>query len=679
MDKEGPMRLRLSVAAFCALVVSCASAGEFFVAKSGDDANPGTMGKPFLTIQKAADVMAPGDTCVVRGGVYRETVRPGTSGAKDKPIRFVAAEGEKVVLDGTEKMAGPWTVYRGPIYQAKAPERFEQLFVDRAMMIEARWPNMRFEERWDRSKWARAAKGSAHGRMVCPGLAKTGVNWTGALAVLNVCQQFRVWTRPVTRHKAGEGEFSYPADLKPVIDRPGVWDDDFFYLTGKLEALDSPTEWFLDEKTQTLYLWAGDGKSPAAHPVEYKKRTYGFDMEKKQYIEISGFHFFATAFRFDDCEHCLVDHCRLLFPSYTRRIIENEGPTLVHQPVTSGTQLGGANNAVRNTSIVSSANYGLWVNGDHNVVQNCVIHDVNWFGEINYPGIQVRTKTPGQRGDYNTVSRCTVYNLGNEGISFLNGNNVIEYNHVFNGGLACRDIALIYTTNPQVAGSVIHHNWTHASTGIGIRADGYSCRNLTMHHNVIWDCRNGMKMSGDENRIFNNTVFVNNPIFSLMILKGPELKRQEGWPIIEDQNEHTQVFNNAAFRIHTRHSTLARSKGKYADLADGANAANNWTIAPAAAMKLFANAAKGDLRPCEGSPLIDAGRVIEGVTDGFKGKAPDIGAYEFGGEYWTAGADWSDGEIPVARTLEEATAVAEKALGCKAQEADWAAPGGEEF
>jgi hypothetical protein len=46
-----------------------------------------------------------------------------------------------------------------------------------------------------------------------------------------------------------------------------------------------------------------------------------------------------------------------------------------------------------------------------------------------------------------------------------------------------------------------------------------------------------------------------------------------------------------------------------------------------------------DFRPPEGSPLIDAGRAIKGYTDGFLGKAPDIGAYEYGDSPWKAGSD----------------------------------------
>src|SRR5947209_12144441 len=42
----------------------------YTVSPAGADTNPGTAGLPFLTIQHAADVVAPGDTVIVEDGVY---------------------------------------------------------------------------------------------------------------------------------------------------------------------------------------------------------------------------------------------------------------------------------------------------------------------------------------------------------------------------------------------------------------------------------------------------------------------------------------------------------------------------------------------------------------------------------------------------------------------------------
>lgn len=47
-----------------------------------------------------------------------------------------------------------------------------------------------------------------------------------------------------------------------------------------------------------------------------------------------------------------------------------------------------------------------------------------------------------------------------------------------------------------------------------------------------------------------------------------------------------------------------------------------------------------DFRPNPDSELIDAGMHVEGITDGYVGSAPDLGAYEYGGENWTPGVTW---------------------------------------
>lgn len=170
------MGLTISIPAFGSTI----RAAEFYVSLRGKDTNPGTLQKPFRTIQKAADMMHAGDTCYVREGTYRETVRPRNSGSEGKPIRFVAYPGEKVTLCGTEPIYGDWKVYKGKIYQSRVDRDFVQLFVDGEMMVEARWPNQPFEERWDKQTWGTAGEGSKYGKIVDRQLAGTGIDWAGA-------------------------------------------------------------------------------------------------------------------------------------------------------------------------------------------------------------------------------------------------------------------------------------------------------------------------------------------------------------------------------------------------------------------------------------------------------------------------------------------------------------------
>src|SRR5690606_1972040 len=75
--------------------------GDYYVATTGSDSNPGTFSQPFKTINKAASVASPGDKIYVRGGTYYGGVRiSGLHGTASNPIIFSAFPGEEVIIDG---------------------------------------------------------------------------------------------------------------------------------------------------------------------------------------------------------------------------------------------------------------------------------------------------------------------------------------------------------------------------------------------------------------------------------------------------------------------------------------------------------------------------------------------------------------------------------------------------
>jgi hypothetical protein len=80
------------------------------------DTNPGTSELPFLTINKAAQVLEPGERVFIREGVYRERVAPARGGAgPDRMISYEAAPGAKVVVKGSRLVPDGWqpsTAYR---------------------------------------------------------------------------------------------------------------------------------------------------------------------------------------------------------------------------------------------------------------------------------------------------------------------------------------------------------------------------------------------------------------------------------------------------------------------------------------------------------------------------------------------------------------------------------------
>ena len=94
------------IAAFVCAVQ--AGATEYFVSPKGDDAADGSAGQPWRTIQRAADIAKAGDTVTIRGGTYREWVKPANAGRAGAPITYQATKGEKVLVTGADPVRG-WT------------------------------------------------------------------------------------------------------------------------------------------------------------------------------------------------------------------------------------------------------------------------------------------------------------------------------------------------------------------------------------------------------------------------------------------------------------------------------------------------------------------------------------------------------------------------------------------
>ncbi len=76
---------------------------------AASDSNPGTRERPFSTINKAAQVLQPGERVVIMTGVYRERVDPARGGdGPDKLISYEAAPGANVVIKGSRLVPAGW-------------------------------------------------------------------------------------------------------------------------------------------------------------------------------------------------------------------------------------------------------------------------------------------------------------------------------------------------------------------------------------------------------------------------------------------------------------------------------------------------------------------------------------------------------------------------------------------
>lgn len=90
----------------------------FYVMPTGNDQQDGSKDKPFKTINHAAQVAQPGDTVLVREGVYREWVNPTHGGTDEKPITFKSFANEHVTIKGSEVIDG-WQKVSEGIYQVE--------------------------------------------------------------------------------------------------------------------------------------------------------------------------------------------------------------------------------------------------------------------------------------------------------------------------------------------------------------------------------------------------------------------------------------------------------------------------------------------------------------------------------------------------------------------------------
>jgi hypothetical protein len=85
---------------FCSLTMSAAT---YYVSPSGSDSNPGTIGQPFFTLNKAWSKVVAGDIIYMRGGTYRYnntgSSLTGKSGTSVNLISILAYPGEKPVIN----------------------------------------------------------------------------------------------------------------------------------------------------------------------------------------------------------------------------------------------------------------------------------------------------------------------------------------------------------------------------------------------------------------------------------------------------------------------------------------------------------------------------------------------------------------------------------------------------
>lgn len=586
-------------------------ATDYHVAKSGNDTNPGTQNRPFLTISKAASIAKAGDRVIIYKGTYFETVRPANSGTSNNPIRFLAAAGNKVIISAMQTINN-WTKHKGAIY--KAPMDWdlgqENMVMHNEVVCDlARWPNNTDGNPFTLNA-LRNTGGSdgsvANNAFLDYAQGIPDFDWKNGGSILFYGDApgngWTTWRRFIKNQSGNRVYF----DLNGVswlrtAHAPKKLGE--FFLQGTFKALDYQNEWYYDKTSKTLYIQLPSGQAPAPNTVRAKRRSFAIDLRNRNYISIENLAVFgATIDISGNASNNKLYKVSSFYGNHSIGVTEN---------FTKGIQsvnLGGRNNTIEQCEIAWGAGTGVWDRGENNQIVNNIIHDFNYLGDYDAP-VMLRG------GKKALLTKNTIYNGGRDCIQWAGKpESEVSYNDVSRSNLIADDCALLYTCCGKYYGK-IHHNWLHDTQGRGSKhkAAGIYLDNDTKHmqvyKNVVWNLTEWsavqINWNGTDIDVFNNTMW------NVQKVMG-------AWHKDGTQFSDVRVWNN----LSSDNSWEPQSDKR-----------NNLTTS---VFPFFSNT---DYRLKSGTLPVDKGRVINGITDGYQGSAPDVGAYEVG-ENWKAGVDW---------------------------------------
>ena len=618
-------QLCIGLLVFCLLSPSPAASGTtYYVSATGSDSNPGTsVDRPFRTIQKAASVMAPGDTCLIRGGTYRETVTP-NSGTTFKPYT-----GEGVTVSGADVVEG-WARDSGSVFKARMGwdmgRGANQVFVDGQMVLEARYPNTPFD-RIVTPTTARAQSvsvtDSAHPLTVHDqGLTQPAGSWNGATIVFvgrwsgPAGYPYAFETGRVTSYSPGV----LTIQLDDAYDRtpPDGQPSDYF-LVGTSTALDHAGSW-IRGSDGSLYLWTPGSDDPSTHLIEAKRRAAAFNLNGKSGVTIQGLNIVAANITTDaGSSNNIIDGISATYPLHftvlDRAPTGDPGNSHVRE---GGIVLAGMNNALTNSWISYSAGSGVTLlAGSGQTVFNNVIHDVGYGNPGGGPGVStgLQVEDGGANTRNDQVTYNVVYSIPGVGIDYtaeIGGK--IVHNDIYQAMLLDLDGGGIYGSGTHDAQTLeIAYNWVHdipSDPNEVVRCAIYLDNEeggIVIHHNVVWNVDLGLNANGGppqsaSNQIYNNTFSTRSQAFWIVNGGSPSL---------------FQIKNNIFDKSYSLQAAVVENNIE------------------AGTDPNFVDPADHNFALQDNSPAIDRGLLLPPWTDGYFGSAPDIGAYEWGLPAWT--------------------------------------------
>ncbi|MGC6432015.1 MAG: right-handed parallel beta-helix repeat-containing protein [Jejuia sp.] len=627
------------------LVCSFSSfAKEYHVDCNNKSQGDGSLNNPFRTIAQATQVMKKGDVCYIHAGVYRESITTLRSGTASKPITFTRYKNDKVIISATELVSG-WAKYEGNVYKAsnvnmKLGSANNVYFNDEKMQI-ARWPNDS-----DNDEYSLDAKfiDTKEGTWSMSFISNNEIpkfDWTGGIIHYLGAHSGCSWERTITGYNGDLNRIHFetlpdrwPFGTTHSPQRLENGHRGIFYLMNKLEALDAPREWFYNKETKTLYLYAPDGEKPQNGAVEIAVRTHTVKINTN-HIHIKGLNFFGGMVAINgnnnQVTNCMVKH------GAERLVTDINGAAVSDAAI----QVSGQQNLIKKCVLENGTVNGINISrdADDNRIENNIVQYFNTIG--------IHAHLINSQGANNKILKNSLYGSARDGVKVTGENSEFGYNHVQKCLISGADGGLFYVTGRSIPRNIeLHHNWFHdaysdkhaGKKATGIYLDNNSAGYI-VHHNVVWDVEWGglhFNWNALKNEIYNNT-FWNTGIPGQSLIDCWVPKRDGVQTNVRDNI----LYNNISDVRPWWHSGDGKKYRVDEKEFLGKEADNDFKNNEQFATMPFESLTNKNFMPTSDSPVIDKGIVIKGITDGFKGKSPDLGAYEFGGENWVPGVDWT--------------------------------------
>ena len=514
-----------------------------YVAPIGSDDAPGTLERPFVTVERARaalrELRAAGQltgpaTVYLRGGTYPlpQTLKldAADSGTAATPIVYRAYQTEKPILLGGKVITGfvPW---RGKILKADLRQQgfpkagFRQLIFSGVRQPMARYPNFDPHNPYgggyayvDGKPKAMYTDYPDDNKRLLQYMAKDARQWAHPEdGQVFIFARYNWWNNivPIKSVDPATRTITLANDASYVI-RP----TDRYFVQGMLEELDAPGEWYLDPRTEALYFWPPQPLTnqtvcaPTMRTMIQMGPNCNFVTFRGLTLECCD----GDAITLNDCSDCLIAG------STIRNVGDYNGSAVV---IT-----GGRRNGVAGNDIYQIGHDGVRIAGGDRITltpgdsyaDNNYIHHVGIFYKW---GTGIDLDGCGLRATHNLIHDCP-----RAAIQFMGNNLVMDYNHMRHLCLDSEDAAGIGTGGRDwisSRGSSVSYNYIHDVLGYG-RMNGRwvspffawgiylddNSGGVDVIGNIVARCgRAGLHLHNARDTVVENNVFVDNTQYQI--------------------------------------------------------------------------------------------------------------------------------------------------------------------